>query len=332
MIDIVCDQSWHGISGTGRYSIELSVRLKNSPEFHVREMVRANRAGALAPIEIDFLLRKFKGASIFWSPQYMPPLHAAQRTVITVHDLLQLKYSSKIKSAYFRYILRSLFGRVDKIVTVSNFSKAEIVDWTGRSPEDVVVVPNGLSSEFFFEGEKRALRAPYFLYVGNHRPHKNLDRLIKAFSIFRNRQKCILALTGNENDALRTLAKELGIVDDLVFIGTPNNVELAEFYRGAVGTVYISLYEGFGLPLIESMACGTPIIASNIGAVSETAGDDALLVNPFDVDEIAEAFRTIFEQNETYWDFVERGLKRSQTFSWDQSFRNLTSVLTELSK
>jgi glycosyltransferase involved in cell wall biosynthesis len=327
VLKVVVDESWNGVSGTGRYSTELTERLKKSPKFQLQGFTQPRPANPLAPFELTYELTKYRASSVFWSPQYMMPIFAKQRIVITIHDLIMMRYRSKSKTIYFQYFLKKVYQRADKIITVSNAVRDELIDWIGCPPEDVIVVTNGLSSTFMQAGDKQQLEAPYFLYVGNHRPHKNLHRMIKAFAIFRQRQKCLLVLSGSVNEELMQLARQLGVADDLRFVGFPDNLELATWYRGAVGTLYVSIYEGFGLPIIESMACGTPVITSNVGAMAETAAGAAFLVDPYDEEDMANALRQVFEQDEACRIMAQSGLRRSGEFSWDTSFEKLSSIL-----
>jgi glycosyltransferase involved in cell wall biosynthesis len=329
-VKIAFDESWYGISGVGRYSYELAQRLKKAPNFEVRGFKRIHPASPFAPITLAFELQKFGDSDIFWSPQYMMPVFAKQRVAITVHDLLQFHYSSKAKAIYFRHVLRNLYRRADKIITVSQAIKDELSNWLGCSNEIIKVVGNGLSEEFTRVGKKFTLDAPYFLYIGNRRPHKNLKRMIEAFSRSQAHRHSVLAVSGNDDPELRAMASRYGVQDRIRVLGFPNNDELAKIYRGAVATLYVSIYEGFGLPIIESMASGTPVIVTKFGATAETAGSAALLVNPFDVDEIADAIDKAFLQGSDYLDLVEAGINRSQLYSWQNSFEQLSSVLSEL--
>ncbi|HEX8553567.1 MAG TPA: glycosyltransferase family 1 protein [Sphingomonas sp.] len=321
---VAVDASWLRQGGIARMAGEILAR---APAGVRVVRLRADRpnAGLLTPLD---LARAARGAQaeIIWSPGFMPPLFRApgKRLCITVHDLAHLHHYSPAHRLYYDLLIRRLLRNVDRIFTVSDHARGEIIRWSGVDPQRVVRVYNGVSEAFGGEpGAPGPGRAPsdvprYLLYVGNRRAYKNLDRLIAAFArsglAARGYQ---LWLTGALDDHIAAVAARAGVGEALRYLGDVPDAALAQLYRGAQALVFVSLYEGFGLPVVEAMASGCPVLTSNTTALAEVAGDAALLVDPCSVDGIAGGMNRICLDDPLRARLARAGLARSTRFSWD---------------
>jgi glycosyltransferase involved in cell wall biosynthesis len=199
-----------------------------------------------------------------------------------------------------------------RLIAVSEFTKRELGELLGTPAEKVAVVPNGVADVFSADGP--ATQGEYVLAVGTLEPRKNLARVEGAA-----RQAGVeLRVVG---------ARGWGGVETAGWLGRVSDEELARLYRGARCLVYASLYEGFGLPIVEAMACGTPVVTSAGGATEETAGGAAVLVDPHDVASIAAGIASADEQRD---DLRRRGLERVRAFTWDAVARATASVYREV--
>lgn len=262
----------------------------------------------------------------------MPPMRCEFPFIVTVHDLIHLMYGSKLQVIYYNTVIRPLLKKAQYVFTVSEYSRCEILNWTNFPPEKVVSIYNAVSSGFTDIGSKFSPGYQYLLYVGNKRQHKNLTRLLKAFVLADLPDDVKLVFTGDATFELTQLADKLNISDRLVFLGFVNENDLPLIYRGAVALMFVSLYEGFGLPLIEGMACGVPVLASNSSALPEISGGAAYLVDPHDVDEISSGIEKIVGDKVLREKLINRGNTRSLEFSWDDSASKAWKIFASVSQ
>jgi glycosyltransferase involved in cell wall biosynthesis len=262
-------------------------------------------------------------------PFFNVPLGWSGRLVITIHDLIPLTIPetipSPVRRAAYRLWLRAAVRKADIIVTVSEHSRQDIIRLLNIPPDRVAVVFPAVDSHVRPAAEegplialRRQLRAEqFFLYVGRAKPHKNLPRLLRAFRVARARSASVLVIVGPQPPPSNLVedVRNLGLADSVRFVGHISDEELPVYYQAATAVVLPSLYEGFGLPALEGMACGTPVLASNATAVPEVVGDAALLVEPTDVNAIAEGIVRIAHDRDLRYALRERGLARSRTFS-----------------
>ena len=280
------------------------------------------------------------GVDVFFSPFVKAPLNVDCPVVNTVHDLLFLKlreYDLRRNVFYhqvFQWRGRRVCKRAKTVVTVSEHSKRDIVDLWGVDPQKISVVPNVVSEEFTHEGaaHKSASGSPYILYVGNFGPHKNVERLLEAYAGLpeRLRAEYRLVLAGGFDryvDARKAKARSLGLDGSTDFVGFVPDEQLPALYRGAALFVFASLYEGFGLPPLEAMACGAPVVVSRATSLPEVVGDAGLLVDPRDVEPIREAIQRVLEDRDCADQLRAKSLERAAMSRPDRIVPGLVHVL-----
>jgi glycosyltransferase involved in cell wall biosynthesis len=316
---------WIGDHGIGRFAAEIQKRLPFLIPFeHPRRPW-----DPFDPLLLSAALWRH-APSLFFSPGYNSPAVSARPFVFTLHDLNHLRVpenSNALKRAYYRYCIRPACDRAAYVLTVSEYSKAEIVQWAGIPAEKVINVGNGVDYPFIPLGPAYDIGGPYLLYVGSRKANKNIPRLLKAFAVSGVYRDIRLVLSGGANDAVMKQVYQLGLADSITFADASSNESLAELYRGAHAFLFVSFYEGFGLPPLEAMACGTPVLTSNVCSLPEVVGDAAILVDPYDVDAIADGIRRIAGETDLRTELKRKGLAQARKFSWDQTACKTRQVL-----
>ncbi len=324
---LAVDSSWMREGGIARMAKEILSR--RPPHVRIVEM-RSGRpnAGILTPVGLAHAIRATRADAV-WSPGFLPPLirFPGKPVSITVHDLTHLHYYSRVHRLYYDVVVRNLLRNVDRVFTVSDYTQAELSSWAGLPTDRIVRIYNGVSDAFRTaapdaEGSSSSVASadpPYVLYVGNRRSYKNIDRLIAAFA-----RSSLLAkgyqlwLTGQDDGATSALADKLGVRDRVRYLGFVSDEALADLYRRARITAFLSLYEGFGLPVVEAMACGCPVLTSNTTALAEVAGDAALTVDPSSIDAIVIGLDRLADDTALRDTLRQAGLRRAATFDWDR--------------
>jgi glycosyltransferase involved in cell wall biosynthesis len=190
------------------------------------------------------------------------------------------------------------------------------------------VVGNGISGAFAEGGAGRAQRSPYLLHVGRRASHKNIRNLLKAYATSRASSELRLRFTGAPDPETQALADDFGVGQRVDFAGPVDDHALAALYQQAVALVFPSLMEGFGLPIVEAMACGTPVITSSTTSMPEVAGQgNALLVDPREPEELAAAMDRVSEDDALWQELATRGLHRARSFSWEQVCARVAQAL-----
>ncbi|HVP08962.1 MAG TPA: glycosyltransferase family 1 protein [Burkholderiales bacterium] len=309
------DARWGGPHGIGRFADEVIARLPDARPLSLP----VRRLSLLDPVATALAALRLR-EGVYFTPGFNPPPRSAVPVVFCIHDLIHLRFpaeSTALRRAYYRLVVAPAAQRAARILTVSEFSRREILDWTGLPEERVVVAGDGVSAAFTPDGPRHGPGYPYFLYVGRREPHKNLPGLLAAFASSRCRADAKLLLTGDPDGATLDLARRLGISERIAFAGTLDDAELAAHYRGAIALAMPSFYEGFGLPMVEAMACGTSVLASNVTALPEIAGEgNALLVDPAREDAIRQALDEFASNAELRNRLKNRGVARAAQFSW----------------
>ena len=283
-------------------------------------------------------------ASVVLSPYYKGPLLAPCPVVLTIHDLFFIGYPGRRRPLYdatMTALARLYAGRASAIIAVSEYSRRAIVARLGVSPSKVTVIPNALASDFKPAPEADTVKlrygipSAYILYVGNFMPHKNLPRLLRAYAALPGclRSRHALVLAGGDHagrPALEALATRLGVGGRVVFPGSVDDDDLPALYTAAAVFVLPSLEEGFGLPALEAMACGTPVVASNRGALPEVLGGAGLLVDPADERAIADGIARVLSDIDLAKDLRRLGLARAPLYSADRTAGRVLTLLEQV--
>jgi len=280
------------------------------------------------------------------------PLRRRTRTVVTIHDMGYLHFPEAHTALHRRYLrLSTLWSAraADRIIAISAATRDDLLRYTGVRPSKIAVIHHGVSERFRPINDQTAidavlsrygLRQPYFLYLGTVQPRKNLVRLIRAFAsmmagdhgtrhIHRNEQLVIAGKRGWLTSEIEQVARQqFGANQDaVVFAGYVPDEDVPALLSGAIGFVFPSLYEGFGMPVLEAMACGAPVLASNTSSLPEVAGDAALLVDPTDVGAIVAGLARLASDTALRADLRTRGLARAAQFTWDRCAAQTLEVL-----
>lgn len=285
------------------------------------------------------------GAEAYLSFEGFIPLGATVPTVAVLHDMSHVTMPEQVsagRARYYQWMYRRCVQAATRLGTVSETARGEICEHYHLAPEAVTVVPNGVRTLFAPLAPEAAAAVrtsvtggrPYVLFVGTVQPRKNLERLIRAFAALRTTTSDPIALviaghTGWKNDAVHALIGSLGIAADVVLPGYVDDDRLRQLYGAAELLAFVPLFEGFGVPVIEAMACGTPVVASAVSSVPEVGGDAAVYVDPYDVPAITQAMERLLTDRGLRAACVARGFDRATYYSWDRSARRLSSLLDE---
>lgn len=320
------DGRWIGAHGIGRFALEVSRRIK-----FVGLGCGGSPANPFDSVRLDLYLVGRK----FWlvSPGYNAPLLTVARSVITIHDLNHLETKvGWLKSLYYNTLLKRACLRAARVLTVSEYSRRRILDWSGVADHRVVNVGNGVSEIFSTEGARFELGVPYLLCIGNRKPHKNEKRVVEAFAMAKLDPRVQLVFNGDVSEELAAAIRLSGVTDRVHFLGRLDEPTLASVYRGATALVFPSLYEGFGFPVVEAMACGVPVLTSNVTSLPEVGGDAVLYVDPIRVQAIARGIERLMGDVELRSRLIEAGLQRVKQYSWDSVAQKVQAVLDEVAK
>lgn len=294
--------------------------------------------------EIAFLGRDARSAKVglFHEPHYTLPAGLRGRSVVTIHDLIHLKmpqYFSVLQRRYASAMIRHAVKHAGAVIAVSHKTREDILDTFNVAEEMVSVVHHGVRPTFRRLEDRgaveqfrksRGLEHPYVLYVGNVKPHKNIPRLLAAFSQVRARYPDLnLVFAGGSclrDSALLDQTRQLGITGAVRDLGQLSEADLVNAYNGADVVVLPSLYEGFGFPALEAMACGTPAVVSNAGALPEIVGEAAVIIDPTNSEELAQAIVGILDDSEKRSQLIEKGTVRAAGFSWKTTGKQTLTI------
>ncbi len=283
---------------------------------------------------------------IFYSPDFvLPPVLRATRTMLTVHDLSFMRHPEAFVSPLRRYLGRVVprsIERSDRVLADSAHTRSDLITLFGVPPEKVEVLYSGVDSRFSPQpetGERDHLRErygigarPYVLSVGTLQPRKNFVRLIRAFARLNDRlnQSAFdlqLVIAGGKGWLYEKIFAEAERHDSVRLIGFVDDADLPALYRNAALLAFPSLYEGFGLPVLEAMACGTPVVCSSKSSLPEVAGEAGLLVDPLDVDALSEAMARVLEDKTLREEMVARGYAQAAQFTWERAAHQLLRMM-----
>ena len=261
------------------------------------------------------------GMDVLHCPTHRAPLRSAVPLVVTFHDLAVLRHPESFNSwtrNYSRVVLPRVARTARRLIAVSEFTRRELLELLDVPEEKVRVIPNAVGDPFRPQGD--ATHGDYVLAVSTLEPRKNLPRLVEAFRRARLDGLRLLVAGGPGWGGVRVEG------DGVRWLGEVGDEELARLYRGARCVAYVSLYEGFGLPVLEAMACGAPVVAARNEAAEEVAGDAAVLVDPLDPEAIAAGLAEAVERRD---ELRARGLERAAAFSWADAARATVEVYRE---
>jgi glycosyltransferase involved in cell wall biosynthesis len=268
-------------------------------------------------------------SALLHAPHYNLPWAMAAKTIVTVHDLIHLKFPdywpSALARGYAHFFFHHVVTKAKAILTVSENTKRDLIDMLSIPAERITVTYNAVSHDRFQRLDPSALEAferlhlpkDYLLYVGNLKEFKNVRRLVEAYRRLRSmKADCpVLVLAGR--NFMPGFEKELASVPGLIWIGEADRDLLPCLYRNALAFLFPSLYEGFGLPPLEAMASGTPVMCSNRASLPEVVGDAALMIDPEKTEEMTAAMARLIDDSLLRKDLAARGLRQAARFSWE---------------
>ncbi|NJN62881.1 MAG: glycosyltransferase family 4 protein [Coleofasciculaceae cyanobacterium RL_1_1] len=263
-------------------------------------------------------------SNVLFSPIPEAPIGSINsqfRYAVTAYDLIPLRFPQKATPllAYHKFYVPEVLRRADRILAISTATARDLRSFLQIDPKKIEVIPLAYDRQQYYD--RRLPRSNYFVYVGRQEPYKNLDRIIQAMAQIPDEIE--LHILGKVDaryaPALKHRAKLLKLSHRIKFCGYIPEVELPEAIGRAIGLVFPSLWEGFGLPILEAMACGTPVITSNFGSMPEVAGEAALLVDPYNVSMIAAAMRLLWNDSAARSQLQAAGLKRVNAFNWEKT-------------
>lgn len=279
------------------------------------------------------------------------PLHCPAPLVLTLHDIIYLEKRQSSSLSWYqemgwhyrRLVVPRILPKCEKIITVSQFERKRIIEALHLPEKQLVAVYNGFNNHFHLQPkDPETIRKyidsdNYLFFLGNTDPKKNTPRVLKAYSNYLKQsvKKLPLLIADLKEDAIDQILEEEKITEIksyLHFPGYITNTDLPALYGGAFAFLYPSLRESFGIPMLEAMACGTPIIAGNTSAMPEVAGEGALLADPFNSKDITEKILQLENDKIFYQQQVEYGLKRSQQFSWRNTAESLLNIYKKFAK
>lgn len=353
-------------SGIGRYLTEILLRIKNDydilclinkadKEFFVNHQIKFRIFDAkFYSVKEQLLFPKYGNKdAIFWFPHFNVPLLPFQckKRVVTIHDVYHLAFYNQLSLAqkiYAKLCINRALKKSDKVITVSEFSKKEIIKHTKQEYSDKIsTIYNGVSGDFKTidvntTKPEEKLKAKYILFVGNVKPHKNLKRAIFAFQkltqenpeLTKNLRFKIIGrrdgfITG-EPELTDLIENDNELSRLIEFTGFLSDDALIELYRNAEGLIFPSYYEGFGLPPLEAMASGCPVILSNAACMPEICGNAALYFDPFDVNDISEKLKQIIKNEDLRRKLIQKGYKQANRFTWEISASKHKQLFNEL--
>jgi glycosyltransferase involved in cell wall biosynthesis len=311
----------------------------------VAETARPYSIAEQVRVPISLLREK---AQLVHEPHYVLPVATRCRAVVTIHDCIHLMFPQylpgRLAYVYARAAMWRAATKADRVLTVSEASKRDILRFFDIPAEKVTVIYNAIDQRFLgppdaermeLARQRFQLDHPFVLYVGNIKPHKNLERLLDAFARVRagGLDDLRLVIIGDELSKyppLRHAVHRHRLEKYVRFFGFQPYDTLAAFYRLARVFAFPSLYEGFGLPPLEAMACGTPVVTSNVSSLPEVAGGAALLVDPHDPASIAGALHRAVTDDVLRAELIAKGLARARQFSWAESVASIHRIYFEV--
>jgi glycosyltransferase involved in cell wall biosynthesis len=358
LIDSISLLSSH--TGIGRYTYNIANELKNQDNFDIeyfygyysKKLINnSSKVSNLKSIVVKnsyikkiarkllMLLSKIIAPhyDIYWQPNFIPNnFIKAKKIVTSVHDFSFILYKDFHPKERIEYFENNFFKNIyksDMIITGSNFSKQEIIDRLGFEASKIEVIYHGIDHKLFkvYDDLDINIDLPkrFIFCVGSIEPRKNLLGLLKAYNLLdkniKEKYKLVLAgFKGWENKEIMQLIKQNE--DYIKYLGYISDKELAKVYNLTKLFIYPSFYEGFGLPVAEAMACGTPVITSNVSSLPEVGGDAVVYVDPNDIEDIKQKIMMVLNDEDLQKQMIQKGLKRAKEFTWEKSAKKHMEV------
>jgi len=288
--------------------------------------------------QIDIWKSIPNNCDLFWSPFYVIPILYSGMILVTFHDVFPLAMSYMIQSLVARIYAKLMFSfaarKASKIIAVSNFTKNETIKYIKVDERKIEVIHAGYN-KLPQGNSETVIDGPFILYVGNIKPHKNLSRILAAHAKIFPKFEWPLVMVGKtegfiiSDTELHSMIKSIP-KGQVFMVGQVSDEELSAYYKKAGVLVLASLYEGFGLPALEAMASGIPILASQVAAIPEICGDAALYCDPYSVNDIAEKMALLINDPDLQAQLREKGYKQILKFSWDDSANSHVNIINEL--
>ncbi len=311
-------------SGLDRYSQEIAKRL---------DVKKITTRRYLSPAQAYKLARSIRsqGGIVHLPNQHFAryALFLNQPFIITVHDLVRCCFNLDLETVSEKILLNldtMYIKRASHIIAISENTKSDLGKYLKIPEKKISVIYNGVDHNIFKPYNVRLLNKPYILYVGSERRRKNLGRLFEAFAALKGEfPELKLVKVGGlgrskhfRSNTMKKLSR-LRITEDVIFVDYISELNLAYYYSSAALLAYPSLYEGFGLPPLEAMACGCPVVTSNTSSLSEVVGEAGIMVNPYDTPSLVQAMRQVLVDSELRDNMVRAGLEQSRKFSWEKT-------------
>lgn len=307
------------------------------------KVVGPRKMWTLIGLSLEFILRRSK-PDVFFSPTHYLPIFAPQQSIISILDISYVHFPELFKSSdlnqltkWTKYSVRKAKG----VFTISKASKDDIIKEYGIPDYRVTVTYPGIREISDNKDkvlsmdelkQKYSIKGDYVLFVGTLQPRKNVSGLIEAFSKLKKKDinLIIIGKRGWKYQEILDAPKKFGVENKVKFLDSVSDEELVFFYKNAACFVLPSLYEGFGLPVLEAMRYGCPVITSNISSLPEVGGDAALYVNPKDVNDLRDKLELLVNDLKLRKELIEKGYKQAKKFSWEKTARETLSVITKI--
>jgi len=303
------------------------------------------RIWSYIPIKYNFLFRS--NSDIYQFFNFVVPPNISGTVITTIHDLTYKLYPNTMDASNKKRLekdMKSTIKRADYIITISESSKRDIIKYLHVDENKIQVIYPGVdevykkvlnSDEIIAVKNKYNIHGKYLLYLGTLEPRKNIETIIRAYSCFKksDKENIKLVLAGKKGwlyDNIFKLVKEFDIEDSVIFTDYIDDSDKATLYQGAEMFLFPSLYEGFGMPVIEAMASRIPVITSNSSSLPEVSGEAAIITDPLDYKKISESIELILNDNGLREKMVNEGIKQANKFSWDLSAEKLKNIYYDL--
>ncbi len=318
-------------SGVDRYSQEIAKRLD------VKTVESRRYLSLMEAYQLSRLIRR-QGDIVHLPNQHFAryALFRKNPFIVTVHDLVRTCFRFDKETITERILLKlDIRGikRASHIITVSQNTRNDLIKYLKIPDNRISVIYNGVDHNIFKPYNIKLLDKSYILYVGSERPRKNLDRMFEAFAKLKGEfpelKLVKVGISGRSEKYRRSVMRKLDslrITQDIVFVDYTSELDLAYYYSSAALLCYPSLYEGFGFPPLEAMACGCPVVTSNTSSLPEVVSEAGIMVNPYDTDSLTQAMRQVLTDDKLRDDMIRKGLEQAKRFSWEKTAEQTLEV------